>query len=159
MPWELVKHLIIYFNWNDSNLNAVPNLCLTNSLILGRQTMYCLEMETKALWALHSLTTITFCQSDRFRFASLPPNLRPTKLIISNEVAVLFFDRLRKLRLIVYDSVSSEFGGIVKKWVAIPQSLEVSFATWVLLLGHGLRQGWQHPHRRTSKKGVKNETS
>ena len=27
------------------NLNAVPNLYLTNSLILGRQNMHCLEFE------------------------------------------------------------------------------------------------------------------
>jgi hypothetical protein len=31
-------------------------LCLTDSLVLGRQNMHCFEMEAGAILALHSLT-------------------------------------------------------------------------------------------------------
>ena len=95
------------------------NLCLTNSLVLGRQKMHCLETKAGAMWAPHSLTTTTYARWTTWN--RLPYQIEVTPKLVTNRictswsVALPFVCRPCRPRGPIDGEVSTKFCGVVKK--------------------------------------------
>lgn len=56
-----------------SSLNAIPNICLTNLLVLGiGPKLHCLEIEIDVRRNLHAMIVAALFQMDHMKMASLP---------------------------------------------------------------------------------------
>ena len=104
---KVVRHQAVHA-WIQSQ-----NSCLTSSLVLGRQKMYCLEMKTRAMQALRLLTKIALCQRGHIKGSFLAWRL--VKLVIPHKISLPFLHRSTHAWGTIDNGVLHELSGIVKK--------------------------------------------
>ena len=100
------------------------NLCLTDSLVLGRQNTHCLEMNADAIRVLHSLTATTLCQMDQINTAYLLERRRShtwdqKKSIITMYIPLSFTTRTGGPRIPTSNNFSTTLSSIINKLASI----------------------------------------